>query len=446
MVDELLDTCEYMIKLGTRLGADEIEIFAAQQRSTEIGLENNQMKMAKRSYSSAVGIRVFRNKSLGFASVNSLSRDRLDRAMREAIALAKNAPTDIHNGLPASKDFGFIPGLYDDDIAEATEADIIARAGRMLDAAKGVDERISVDSGKFEAAVGKKAIANSYGIESAEGFTAIYYDIGAHAVEGGNISSVDYRFDGTRTMAEDSSEEVSVELAEAVIESLTTKQMESCTGSVVFAPLAAIEVLISPILFSADSDNVQKGVSKFGGKIGKRIASPLLTVTDDGTIPAGLSSSTFDREGVPHAPLDILHGGILKAFLYDSYTARKEGVDSTGHASGTPRSVPSIDATNIRVRHGDKSLEDIVSGIKKGLLVQRFSGRVDPVSGDFSGVAKGSKSIGGGAIQESVRETMISGNIYDVLMNLTDLSRETKKVLDYQLPYFAVDNISIIGG
>jgi PmbA protein len=446
MVDELLDTCEYLVKLGSRLGADEVEVFAAQQRSTEIGLENNEMKMAKRTTSSAVGIRVFRNRSLGFASINSLSKDRLDRAVREAIALAKNAPTDIHNGLPQSKDFGFIPGLYDDEIAESTEADMIERAHRMLASAKGVDDRVSVDGGRFECTVGKKAIANSYGIESAEGFTAIYYDIGAHAVEGGNVSSVDYRFDGTRAMHEDSSEEVAAELAEAVIESLATNKMESCTGSVIFSPLSAIEVLISPILFSADSSNVQKGISRFGNKIGKEVASPLLSVTDDGTIPAGLSSSTFDREGVPHAPLSIISDGVLKAFFYDSYTARKEGVDSTGHASGTPRNVPSIDATNIRVKHGNKSLDDIISGVQRGLLVQRFSGRVDPVSGDFSGVAKGSKRIERGSLQGVVRETMVSGNVYDLLSRLAGLSREMKKLLDYQLPYFAVDSVSITGG
>jgi PmbA protein len=446
MVDELLDTCEYLVKLGSRLGADEIEVFAAQQESIEIGLENNEMKMAKRGASSAVGIRVFRNRSLGFASVNSLTKDRLDRALRDAISLAKNAPTDINNGLPHSKDFGFIPGLFDDDIADATEEDVIERAVRMLASAKGVDERISVDGGRFETAVGKKAIANSYGIESAEGFTAAYYDIGAHAVEGSNVSSVDYRFDGTRTMREDSSEEVAAELAETVIESLATEKMESCTGSVIFSPLSAIEILISPILFATDSDNIQKGISRFGGKIGRKVASPLLNLVDDATIPAGLSSSTFDREGVPHAPLNVIEGGVLKAFFYDSYTARKEGVESTGHASGTPRSVPSIDATNIRVKHGSKSLEGIIEGVSKGILVQRFSGRVDPVSGDFSGVAKGSKRIEKGALQGVVRETMITGNVYEILTKLTDLSKETKKLLDYQLPYFAVDDVSITGG
>lgn len=411
-----------------------------------MGFENNEMKMAKRTVSSAAGIRVFRNRSLGFASVNTLDRERLEKAVREAIALSKNAPTDIHNGLPGPKPLGFTPGLYDNEIADATEDIILERAQDMLNSARGIDERISVDGGRFESSVGKKAIANSLGVEGSEGFTAVSYDIGAHAVEGSNISSMDYRFDGTRAMRDDNSEEIAVELAEAVLESLSTKKIDSFIGPVIFSPLAAIEVLISPIIFSVDSNNVQKGISKFIGKIGEEVAAPILTVIDDGTIPAGLSSSTFDREGVPHSPLDLISGGTLKAFLYDSYTARKEGVDSTGHASGGPRSVPSIDATNVRVGTGAKSLDDIVSSIERGLLVQRFSGGVDPVSGDFSGVAKGSKSIEKGSLQGVVRETLISGNVYGALAGLRDLSSETRKVLDFQLPYFAVDNISITGG
>lgn len=446
MNDDLMDICARMVKVGTGLGADEVEIFAAKQRSIEASFENNEIKMAKHMTSSAVGIRVFRKHSLGFASVNSLEQSRLEKAVGDAVALSKNAPADANNGLPGPRQLRPVIGLYDEAIEGMREEDVLERALKMLAAAKGVDARVTVDGGRFEAAIGSKAIANSLGIEGSEDFSAIYYDVGAHAIEGSNVSSIDYRFDGTRVMKGDDSEGIAVELANAAVESLSARKVESHTGSIIFSPLAAIEVLLSPILFSVDSNNVQKGVSRFRGKMGEKVASEVLTIRDDGDIPRALSSSAFDREGIPHSALSVIEKGRLGAFLYDAYTARKEGVESNGHAAGSPRGVPSIDATNVRVVPGSTTLDEIISSVKKGLLVQRFSGRVDPVSGDFSGVAKGSRRIEGGALHEAVKETLISGNVYDVLAKLRGLSKETKRVMDFELPHFVVDDISITGG
>jgi PmbA protein len=446
MADDLVDICGRIVKSGLKLGADEIEVFTVSQRSIEAGYENNEMKMAKSNATSAAGIRVFKGKSLGFSSVNSLEQVRLDKALAEAIALSKKAPPDEYNGLPKGKPMKKLSGLYDERIRELGVEEIVDKANRMLAAAESVDSRVSVDGGRFEATVGKKAIVNSQGVEGSEDFSAIYYDIGAHAVEGGDVASLDYRFDGSRMLSKDNSEEISVELAKAAIESLSAKKMGTQMGTVILSPLASIEILVSPILFSVDSSNVQKGVSRFKDKMGEKVSAGILTIMDDGTLPEGLSSSAFDREGVPHAPLGIVVGGKLEAFLHDSYTARKEGVESNGHAAGGPRGVPTIDATNISVKPGTMQLQDMIASVKSGLLVQRFSGRVDPVSGDFSGVAKGSKNIEGGSERGVVKETLISGNVFDVLTRLSGLSSETKKVLDFELPYFMVEDVSITGG
>lgn len=446
MQDDLLDICNRTVRIGTNLGASEVEVFVARQRSIEAGFENNEMKMAKRTTSSAAGIRVFRNRALGFASVNSLEPERLEKAVKDAVALSKNAPADANNGLPKPRPLRPLSGLFDERIASISEEEVLERAQKMLASASSVDPRVSVDGGRFDAAFGSKAISNSLGVEGSEDFSAIYYEIGAHAVEGSDVSSIDYRFDGTRSIGDDDSEKISVELAQAAVESLSANKVGSHVGSVIFSPLAAIEVLISPILFSIDSNNVQRGVSRFRDKTGESVASEILTITDDGTIQGGLSSSAFDREGTPHSPMSIIEKGKLRAFLHDSYTSRKEGIESNGHAAGSPRGVPSIDATNVSVEAGVSTLEELVSSVKRGLLVQRFSGRVDPVSGDFSGVAKGSKSIEGGSLQGVVRETLISGNVYELLAKLSGLSRETKRVMDYRLPHFAVDDVSITGG
>jgi len=443
--EDLLQICNDLVEKGNRLGADEVEVFAGTQRTIEAIIEGNDIKIAIGGENSGVGIRVFRNRSLGFASANTLSSENLLATMKSAIALSKNAPSDIHNGLPSPSKYGFVPSLYDESIVELEESEIIEKASRMLNAAKGIDDRVSVDNGRFDAGVGRKAIANSCGIEAEERFTAIYYDIGAHAIENGKVSSIDYRFDGMRNLRGERSEELSVELAEVAVESLAAEKVESFVGTVIISPLAAIELLVSPVLFSVDSNNVQKGLSRFATKRGEHVSAPGINILDNGLTPGGLSSSAFDREGVPHRLIEIIDGGRLRNYLYNSYTANKEGIESTGHATGGIRHVPSIDSTNIEVKGGNRALDDMISSVQRGILVGRFSGNIDPVSGDFSGLAKASKKIQGGAFGGAVRETMISGNVYDVLDGLSEVSCETSKVMDFTLPYFLVDEISITG-
>ncbi|MDH4122890.1 MAG: TldD/PmbA family protein [Thermoplasmata archaeon] len=445
MGEDLLEICNELVKLGLDLGAQEAEVITGRQKSIEAGAENNEMKLAKTSIASGVGIRVFKNGSLGFSSVNTLQKNALERAVRNAISLSKNAPMDEFNALPQVREIRKIGGLYDKNIAEMSEDSVIRKAKNILSAGLDVDDRIFIESARYHVMTGEKAIANSNGVEGSEEFTAAYFDIGTHAIEGTNVSPADYRMDGYRSLGADRSEEISRELAESVIDSLYPMQMESCKGSLIIAPIAAIEILISPIFFSVDSNNVQKGVSRFIGRRGEAVASKLLNVIDDGTAEGAFSSSSFDREGVPHQRLPVISNGKLEAFLYNQYTANKEKIESTGHASGTPMSIPKVDSTNLWVSNGTESLDEMTSEIKQGLFVQRFSGRVDPVSGDFSGVAKMSKKIEDGIRSNIVRETMISGNVFDVLLRLSHLSRETESILDTVLPYFMVDDMTITG-
>lgn len=446
MEADILGICANLVRKGLNYGADEIEVFSVSQRSIEAGIENNDLKLAKTNSGTSVGIRVFTKKSLGFACANTLEPDALDRVLRNAISISKSAPRDEFNGIPQAKKISSVPGTFDEEIEDSDEKTILEKASKMLQSARRVDDRVVVESARFEALVGEKAMANSSGIECSERFTAAYYDLMAHAVEGSIVSAADYRVNGHRFLQDDDSEKITMELCDSLIRALHPKKLESFKGTLILSPLAAMELLVSPLLFSVASDNVQKGISKFKDMTGKQVAAPFIHVIDDGTVPRGLSSSSFDREGVPHRRMEIVKNGTLKEYLYDQYTSNKGSRESTGHASGGPRSVPSIDATNIFIKEGTRGLQDLISSVRRGLLVQRFSGRVDSVSGDMSGVAKMSREIVDGSLGDVVRETMISGNVYDMLLRIDSVSVEKEQILDFQLPSFKIDDVSITGG
>jgi PmbA protein len=212
-------------------------------------------------------------------------------------------------------------------------------------------------------------------------------------------------------------------------------------------PDAVNELVEDAISHSISSDAVQKKSSYFAGKLGKHVATDLLTLEDDGTNVEGLGASSFDREGVPHKRNIIIEKGMLKKFLYNTYTAKKDGVRSTGNASGSSISPPSVSATNIVVKHGKTSFDTLISEMANGIILSRFSGNVNPVNGDFSGVVKGGRLVKNGEVQYAVKEVMVAGNIFDALrLHLTGVSKERKVIYDSILPFMRFDNISFTAG
>jgi len=266
------------------------------------------------------------------------------------------------------------------------------------------------------------------------------------AADDEEVSSFDYQFGGKRFINDIDVKTIAKYFAKNVIGSLGAEKGESFVGTVILSPNSVFELLIFPLLFSINSNNVQKKMSKFKGKIGEKIASNLLTIKDNGILPHGLGSSSFDREGVPHKPINIIENGKLISYMYNAYTANKEGRLSTGHASGGARTVPGIGPTNFIIKSGNVNYKDMISNIDRGIIVTRFSGNTNPVSGDFSGVVKGGYLIKNGKIIKPLIETLIAGNIFEALNKITAISKETKWVNSSILPYLVIEDVNITSG
>ena len=142
----------------------------------------------------------------------------------------------------------------------------------------------------------------------------------------------------------------------------------------------------------------------------------------------------------------IIENGILTKFIYDSYTANKDNTESTGNAGGSPKIPPIVSATNIVVKPGKSKLEDLISDMDRGIIVNRFSGNVNPVNGDFSGVVKGGHYVKNGDSEYAVKEVMVAGNVFDALHDLVGVSRERKVLADSILPYMLFENVSFTAG
>jgi len=447
---ELLELGEFAVKKALDLGADEAEAFLVQGRELTVKAENNEIKLATSHSKGGLGLRVFTGKALGFASVNILDEGKIDEATRAAVSLSRTSPRDEHNLLPEPEPLVEVPGLYDEQ-AEGFELDrAISQVEEMLETAKGYDPRVTVDMALFNATIEQRAVVSSKGIEAEEQGSLFTYFIFGMARDGEEVSSFNYRFDSTRKVEEIDVEGMARKFADHVVASLGAGKGESFTGTVVLSPNAVHELLMGPIVWAINANNVQKGMSKWAGMIGKQVASSLFTLEDNGLMEGGAGSRAFDREGLPPEPLTIIEEGALRSFLYNSYTARKEGRSSTGHASGGTREVPGIGPTNLIIRPGDVSKDDLISEVKRGVLVTRFSGFPKPMSGDFSGVVKGGFLIEDGKLTRPLVETLISGNIFELLPKVSGVSRETERIgfpseIALVAPYIRLEEVSITG-
>ena len=147
--------------------------------------------------------------------------------------------------------------------------------------------------------------------------------------------------------------------------------------------------------------------------------------------------------------MKLIDEGKIANFLFDHYSAKAMHQKSTGHAAGGPTSLPTVGTHSQVVAPGEKTwsqlLADLTSQQKSFLLVNRYSGQTDPVTGDFSGVAKGSEWWSGGEFQYCVKETLIAGNVYDCLgSGLSGISAETQVVdSSEESPTIICDGVSV---
>lgn len=445
-MENLLELCDRAVGAALREGADQAEAICVRRKGVSVELQKNDIQIAKSARANGLGLRVFSNGSQGFAYVNNFDDGGMTDCARRAMGIAQGSPADPHNGLPEPTAIKPMEWLFDESSEGFDVAGAVESALAMLHAAREHDPRIMVDGGELAGGVAERAVRSSLGVEALEKSSLFYCYILGMARDGDTVSAIDFQFDGARSLRELEPERIALRFAENAVGSLGAVRGESFSGPVILAPKAVTEIVVGPISASVSASAVQKGTSRFREKLNARVASELLTITDDATLRNGFATTSFDREGVAPEVLPLVEGGILRNFLHDSYTARKEGRRSNGHAGGAASDVPSVSTTNVVVSAGESSLDEMIAGVEQGVLVTRFSGNTDHVSGDFSGVVKGGRMVRGGRLSEPLCGTMIAGNIFDLLPEVTAVSQERERVFSCVAPYLKIRSVTITGG
>ncbi|HEX3011091.1 MAG TPA: metallopeptidase TldD-related protein, partial [Syntrophomonadaceae bacterium] len=335
---------------------------------------------------------------------------------------------------------------YDEKIVNTGLEEKIEMAREVERAARNFDRRISV----IERA----------GYEDSEFASVVISSEGVYAFGKGNYSGIYISLvaeedndaqNGFAVMVKKKIEDLVVtdvgkEAAGRAIRSLKARHIGSASIPCVMEPYVVTRFLgIVSQLVNADS--VQKGKSMLAGKQGQMVASQVFSLADDAACPGGIASFPFDGEGIPAQKTMVIENGILKSYLYDTYTAAKAGVKSTGNGQRDSfRSLPSVGTTNFIVNPGNLAPDKLIGPIEKGFYITEVMGMhtANPISGDFSVGASGIM-IENGQLTFPVRGVTISGNLGAFLQDIEAVGNDLRFYGGKAAPTIRLKSLSIGG-
>src|SRR5580765_799515 len=387
-----------------------------------------QVETLKEAGSSSIGVRVFFGQRAASTYSSDFSAAGIERMLKSALELAKITSEDPYAGIPEADKLGSLSGdldLYHEDVYSLAGAERIDYARRAEKAALDTDPRNkNSEGGSFDAATGRKVLANSHGFVGE--YRRSYCSVAAIPIAQDEKGAMqrDYWFSVARNLGRlDPAEQVGRIAAERTIRRLGARKAKTAQVPIIFDPMVAASIL-EHIFEGVNGDSVYRGASFLAGKLGQKIAGDNVTVVDDGTIPGGFGTSPFDGEGIPTRRKLVIENGVLKSYLLNTYTAKKLGLETTANASRGLAGTPGIGPGNYFLQPGARTPQQLIGDVKEGLYVTEFMGMgVNLVTGDYSRGASG-LWISGGELTYPVEEITVAGNLKDMFLHISEIAND----------------------
>ncbi|HKO37735.1 MAG TPA: TldD/PmbA family protein [Solirubrobacterales bacterium] len=416
-MSELIDpaVAERALARALANGGRFAEVFAERRRGQTMAIDEQRIEAVQAGAEEGAGVRVVDGNTTYFAHVDGLAPEDVERAADEAAAALRSERRE-----PQPLQGREVAPLPIERRPEDVPAERKAEMLRELDErarAKGAE--IAQFTASYAEARREVAVANSDGLFTGDDRTRVR--IGAQAVA--------RRETTVETGAETLGAHRGFELLEddpgQIAEQAARKALTLLDA--IPAPSGSMPVVVGGgfggVLFhemtghGLEADHIQKNASVYTGKLGEKVAEPLLNAYDDGRLPGEWGSDAIDDEGRPTQKTQVIEGGRLTSYLYDHLTADRDGVASTGNGRRESfRHLPIPRMTNTYIAPGDATPEEMIAEVERGFYAVSFGGgQVDPATGDFVfGVSEG-YLIEGGKVTRPCRGATLIGNCLEAL-------------------------------
>ncbi|MBN2240217.1 MAG: TldD/PmbA family protein [Dehalococcoidales bacterium] len=402
--------------------ADEAEVFCVTSEETPVQFEANRLKSVQIKQSTSVALRIIRNGRIGFATATNLKeyRNIVDSAVETAeFGMKAEFEFPAGSSLPDVK-------TYDSAIRRITTEDMTELGTKLIERVRAHTPEIQCEAHVNKAVINVRLI-NSRGTRIDHRHSN--FSIG---VEGQLIRGTDMLFVGESQSSCHPLDNVST-ITNAVVQQLEYARNQAAVQTaempVIFTPEGLASAFIYPLMVGFSGKTVLEGSSPIGNKLGQKVFDETFSLIDDPLIDFQPGSRPVDDEGIASQRTPLVEGGVVSAFLYDLQTAGLAGTKSTGNGErhgGLPSPSPSV----FVITPGTAAFRDMVADIKEGLVVEYLMGasQGNVLGGDFSGNVLLGYKIENGEITGRVKDTMVSGNVYSLLKDISVIGSESKWV------------------
>lgn len=403
---------ERLLDAARKGGADHAEAYLKSARNLTVEVKDQAVDTLESSVDFGYALRIIKDKRLGFSFSADINNP--EAVACDAIEASKWTERDDYLTLPVPSQ-GPTVKIFDDAVALMSEEAALDKARLIERAALEADKRIKkIRKSSASFSQSDVLIINSNGVDETCSATSCAAQIMVVA-EDGSDSQMGWDFDGSRRLKDISFQGVGRNAAQRALQLLGSKKISTVRASVILDNSVAVEFLgIFASLLSSES--VQKGKSLLAGRLEQKVVSPVISIFDDGCIDYKLGSRPFDGEGVATSRKYLIKDGILHKYMYNSYTARKDGVKSSGNAVRAAFSaMPAVGPSNLCIEASPGCIiKDLPAAVDKGIYITEAMGvhTANPVSGEFS-IGISGLWIENGEIKYPVKEAVISGDILD---------------------------------
>lgn len=426
MIDE--STIETVLAAGLDHGADFAEVFVEDRRSVSASFDDGRVEDLTSGRDRGAGIRVVVGETTGFAHTADLSRPSLLAAVRAAAAGAAGSPSgaevaEVGRVVELGRVDAPNPSRVELAPEEVDKASKVALLGRAEEAARSEGSAISQVSARYADSRRRILVANTDGVLATDEQVRSMFSVSAVATGDTGMQtgreSIGHTI-GFELFDHHDVAELARRASRRALTKLTARPAPSGETTVVIGPGGGGVMFHEACGHGLEADLVAKGASVFAGRVGEQVASPLVTLVDDGTMAGEWGTAGIDDEGLPRRSNVLIRDGVLVDYMWDGLQARREGRQSS--ANGRRQSyahLPMVRMTNTYLLAGETDPDDIVADTAHGVYIAHLGGgQVNTATGDFVFGMTEAYLIENGRITEPIREGNLIGNGPRVLADI----------------------------
>lgn len=443
-----MELAEIAVKKALSLGATEAEAYLQRAETVRVQFAE-EIESFKTVESWGIGLRVALGKKVAIYSTSILDEGEISEAVARAVRIAKVAPDDPGwRHLNSRFDKTPAQGYCDDTLKALDYGEIVEAIGSAISLMRDYDRRVRPTRGILSITSSNLSLANSFNESCGREETFVAVWMRTKAKEAG-MESTSSQHQEARFWGEINFEELAVRAAEKAVTFLKAKPISSGKTPVIFRNQVFASILGVMLSGPINADWVQKGRSPLSNKLGTQIASEDIIIIDDGIMSGGWRTKPFDDEGHPTQRTSVIEKGILNCYLYDTYTALKDDVESTGNAQRpyywmAPQPAPN----NLILKPGGASSDEIIHETRRGIYVEETIGEwlSNPVSGELNATVTHGYLVKNGELTEPIKGVVISGNFYELLKEGVEmLGSDLRNNMQNYSPTVKIAQLTIAG-